>query len=163
MGDSLYEKVCYRTEQQEEHVPVRNVRTGEIGYSYLCTEAGATIQVRLENGELDSWEKEDCAPVTDEEAARIGASGKWTGWDKNDVSPSTPQQKEEPVTCTDEGHEMHMCELKRRGEFDRMKVLSANPMAKCRRCGALARNLENLCEPDQFPDVKDVGDAYEVK
>jgi len=67
MENREYEKVCYTTEQQEENVPLRNRKTGEIGYSYLCTFAGTTIQVRLENGELDSWDKADCMPITDEE------------------------------------------------------------------------------------------------
>ena len=68
MKESQYEKVCYTTEQREESVPLRNVKSGEIGYSFGCTHEGATIQVRLKNGELDSWVKEDCVEVTEETA-----------------------------------------------------------------------------------------------
>ncbi len=61
MRGSNYDKVCYWTEQREEHVPLRNLKSGEIGYSFGCTQEGATVQVRLENGEFDSWSKDDCA------------------------------------------------------------------------------------------------------
>ncbi|HLO26283.1 MAG TPA: hypothetical protein VK187_09210 [Geobacteraceae bacterium] len=63
MRGSNYDKVCYWTEQREEHLPLRNLKTGQIGYSFGCTQEGATVQVRLENGELDSWSKEDCVEV----------------------------------------------------------------------------------------------------
>lgn len=63
MKKTQYDKVCYKTEQREENVPLKNVKTGEIGYSFGCTNEGETVQVRLENGELDSWEKEDCTPL----------------------------------------------------------------------------------------------------
>jgi len=59
-----YDMVCYRTEQREESVRLTNLRTGEVGYSFGCTSAGETVQVRLANGELDSWGKEECAEVT---------------------------------------------------------------------------------------------------
>lgn len=55
-----YNKVCYRTEQREENVPLLNIKNGQLGYSFGCTEAGETIQVKLTNGELDSWERSDC-------------------------------------------------------------------------------------------------------
>jgi hypothetical protein len=63
MRESNYDKVCYWTEQREEHVPLRNLKTGDIGYSFGCTSEGATIQVKLENGELDSWQKEECTEI----------------------------------------------------------------------------------------------------
>ncbi|CAG0959920.1 hypothetical protein [Geobacter sp.] len=52
--------VCQRTERKEEQVKVRNLKTGEIGYTFGCTEEGGTIQVKLENGQLDSWVYADC-------------------------------------------------------------------------------------------------------
>ena len=58
-----FDKVCYWTEQREEQVPLKNLKTGEIGYSFGCTYDGETVQVRLENGELDSWPKEDCSEM----------------------------------------------------------------------------------------------------
>ncbi len=64
MRDLQYDKVCYWTEQREEQVPLRNLKTGEIGFSFGCTYDGNTVQVRLANGELDSWSKDDCTEVT---------------------------------------------------------------------------------------------------
>lgn len=65
MKNSQYNKVCYTTEQREENVPLKNLKTGEVGYSFGCTSEGNTIQVRLENGELDSWDKDECSEVLD--------------------------------------------------------------------------------------------------
>lgn len=55
-----YSRVCYRTEQRDEHVPLRNLKNGQIGFTFGCTEAGETIQVRLANGDLDSWSRSEC-------------------------------------------------------------------------------------------------------
>jgi hypothetical protein len=63
MRNLLYDKVCYWTEQREEHVPLRHLKSGEVGYSFGCTYEGNTVQVRLENGDLDSWDKEECMEV----------------------------------------------------------------------------------------------------
>ena len=61
MTTASYERVCYWTEQREEHVPLRNVKDGQVGYSFGCTLAGETVQVKLANGELDSWSRDECA------------------------------------------------------------------------------------------------------
>lgn len=61
MTATSYEKVCYRTEQRDEHVPLRNVKNGEVGYSFGCTLEGETVQVKLANGELDSWSRDECS------------------------------------------------------------------------------------------------------
>ena len=55
-----YDKVCYQTEQQEESVALRNLKTGQIGYTFGCTNAGETVQVKLANGELDTWRRDEC-------------------------------------------------------------------------------------------------------
>lgn len=65
MENKQYDKVCYATEQREESVPLRNLKSGSIGYSFGCTYSGTTVQVRLENGELDSWEKEECVEIVE--------------------------------------------------------------------------------------------------
>ena len=59
-----YDQVCYRTEQREEGVMLQNLKTGETGISFGCTYAGETVQVRLANGELDSWERLECSELT---------------------------------------------------------------------------------------------------
>ena len=61
MNTTSYDKVCYRTEQREENVPLRNVKNGQLGFSFGCTQAGETVQVKLTNGELDSWSRDECA------------------------------------------------------------------------------------------------------
>ncbi len=63
MSGSLYDKVCYWTEQREEPVRLRNVKIGASGYSFGCTYEGATVQVKLDNGELDSWSKDECEEI----------------------------------------------------------------------------------------------------
>ena len=63
MKESHHIKVCERTERKEERVKLRNVRTGEIGLTFGCTIEGQTIQVELDNGDLDSWEPTDCEEI----------------------------------------------------------------------------------------------------
>jgi len=60
MTNTSYDRVCYRTEQRDENVPLRNVKNGQLGYSFGCTQAGETVQVKLTNGELDSWSRDEC-------------------------------------------------------------------------------------------------------
>jgi hypothetical protein len=60
MTTTGYEQVCYRTEQRDEQVQLRNVKNGKIGFSFGCTLAGETVQVKLTNGELDSWGRNEC-------------------------------------------------------------------------------------------------------
>jgi hypothetical protein len=60
MNIGRYDKVCYRTEQRDENVLLRNMKKGRIGYTFGCTSAGETLQVRLPDGSLDSWQREEC-------------------------------------------------------------------------------------------------------
>lgn len=60
MTATSYEQVCYRTEQRDENVPLRNLRNHQLGYSFGCTQAGETVQVRLADGGLDSWGRDEC-------------------------------------------------------------------------------------------------------
>lgn len=66
MTASIYDRVCYRTEQREENVLLLNLKNGQLGYSFGCTEAGETIQVKLLNGELDSWGRDECVESSSE-------------------------------------------------------------------------------------------------
>ena len=61
---SEYDRVCYWTEQREEKVKLRNMKTGAEGYSFGCTQSGTTVQVRLNNGQLDSWGRDECVETT---------------------------------------------------------------------------------------------------
>jgi hypothetical protein len=60
MNAASYDRVCYTTERREENVPLCNIKNGQVGYSFGCTQAGETVQVRLTNGELDSWSRDEC-------------------------------------------------------------------------------------------------------
>ena len=60
MKEPGYSDVCSRTERKDERVRLRNLKTGQIGLTFGCTVEGTTIQVELDNGELDSWSPEDC-------------------------------------------------------------------------------------------------------
>jgi hypothetical protein len=64
MRENQYKSVCYRTEQRDEPVQLINLRTGIRGTTFGCTYAGETVQVRLENDELDSWERAECSETT---------------------------------------------------------------------------------------------------
>jgi hypothetical protein len=64
MKTAQYNKVCYWTEQRDEPVLLRNLKTGVTGLSFGCTYAGETVQVRLANGELDSWGRIECTETT---------------------------------------------------------------------------------------------------
>ena len=68
MNTTKYEQVCYRTEQRDDRVFLRNLKSGMVGYAFGCTSAGETVQVKLPNGTLDSWSREEC---------REAGSGSW--------------------------------------------------------------------------------------
>jgi len=63
MNTGKYEKVCYRTEQREESVLLRNLKNGRTGYTFGCTTAGETVQVKLSDGSLDSWQRDECTEI----------------------------------------------------------------------------------------------------
>jgi len=64
MNTGKYENVCYRTEQRDENVLMCNLRNGRTGYTFGCTSAGETLQIRLLDGSLDSWTREECTEVS---------------------------------------------------------------------------------------------------
>jgi hypothetical protein len=51
------------TEQRDDTVPLRNLKNGKLGYSFGCTYAGETVQVRLTDGTLDSWNRDECSEL----------------------------------------------------------------------------------------------------
>ena len=64
MKRSEYERVCYMTEQRGDQLSLRNLRNGKVGYPFGCTHEGETVQVRLADGGLDSWSREECTETT---------------------------------------------------------------------------------------------------
>lgn len=67
------------------------------------------------------------------------------------------------MACTSDKHHMHMCQIKARGDMTTYQQLSVNAMVECEDCGAKAANPEDVCNPVELPDIKDVGDAFEVR
>jgi hypothetical protein len=63
MKESQHIGVCERTDRKEERVRLKNLKTGEVGLTFGCTLEGGTIQVELENGQLDSWDPADCEEI----------------------------------------------------------------------------------------------------
>lgn len=64
MNAGKYSQVCYRTEQRDEAVLLRNLKSGKAGYSFGCTNEGETVQVRLMDGSLDSWTRNECSETS---------------------------------------------------------------------------------------------------
>lgn len=46
-----------------------------------------------------------------------------------------------------EGHELHLCELKRKGLSAEIAVRTDDPEYLCHNCNATANQLEDLCNP----------------
>jgi len=67
MNTGNYDSVCYRTEQREDSVLLRNLKSGQTGYTFGCTVAGETIQVRMSDGSLDSWQRDECTEISPEQ------------------------------------------------------------------------------------------------
>jgi len=65
MTAAAYDRICYRTEQRDERVLLRHLKSGEAGYTFGCTAAGETVQVMLLDGVLDSWDKGECMETSD--------------------------------------------------------------------------------------------------
>lgn len=63
MNKTEYEHVCDWTQRRAEHLPVCNLKKGEIGYTVDCADTDETVQVQLKNGKVDSWKRKDCAEV----------------------------------------------------------------------------------------------------
>lgn len=67
------------------------------------------------------------------------------------------------MACTGKHHEMHMCQIKARNDMTTYEQFAANAMVECEDCGAKAANPENVCNPLELPEIKDVGDGFEVR
>ena len=60
MRSSEYTMLCYRTEQREERVPLKNTGTGEVGFSFQCSYERGGITVQMADGTLETWGSEEC-------------------------------------------------------------------------------------------------------
>lgn len=67
------------------------------------------------------------------------------------------------MACTSKEHNMHMCQIKARGDMATYNQLAANAMVECEDCNAKAANPESVCNPIELPDIKNVGDGFEVR
>lgn len=63
MREREHISVCERTEHDGEEVTLKNLTTGDLAKTCGCTRDGGTIQVRLSDGSLDSWNPEECEEI----------------------------------------------------------------------------------------------------
>jgi hypothetical protein len=47
------------------------------------------------------------------------------------------------------GHDKHLCELSKAGDFDLIKELARGAQFVCTKCGRAAREERNLCAPSR--------------
>lgn len=67
------------------------------------------------------------------------------------------------MECAGKHHEKHMCQIKDQGDMATYERLAANAMVECENCGAKAASPEDVCSPIELPEIKDVGDGFEVR
>jgi len=59
----------------------------------------------------------------------------------------------EKKDCTNQGeHQMHICQLKKKGLQVEISVRTDNPGYLCHNCNASANQAEDLCNPSSLPD-----------
>jgi len=61
------------------------------------------------------------------------------------------------MSCDSKNHSMHMCALKAQGKDDCIRDLSDKPTVECKKCGAKANSVKNLCAAhllDNAPSVE---------
>lgn len=60
------------------------------------------------------------------------------------------------MSCDSKNHSMHMCALKAQEKFDCITMLSDNPTVQCKKCGAQANSVKNLCAAHLMQDAPSV-------
>ena len=60
----------------------------------------------------------------------------------------------EKFECKDPaGHWLHICELRKQGQKQKVTDLMADPGHTCHNCNAVAKHAKNLCNPSPFIKV----------
>ena len=60
------------------------------------------------------------------------------------------------MSCDSKNHSMHMCALKAQGKDDCIRDLSDNPTVECKKCGAKANSVKNLCAAHLLQEAPNV-------
>jgi hypothetical protein len=60
------------------------------------------------------------------------------------------------MSCDSKNYSMHMCVLKAQGKDDCIRDLSDKPTVKCKKCGAKANSVKNLCAAHLLNDAPSV-------
>ena len=60
------------------------------------------------------------------------------------------------MSCDSKNHSMHMCVLKAQGKDDCIRDLSDKPTVACKKCGAKANSVKNLCAAHLLNDAPSV-------
>ena len=60
------------------------------------------------------------------------------------------------MSCDSTNHSMHMCALKAQGKDDCIRDLSDNPTVECKKCGAKANSVKNLCAAHLLQEAPNV-------
>jgi uncharacterized Zn finger protein len=63
------------------------------------------------------------------------------------------------MECDTVLHKLHMCALKAAENQELVKSLAKNATVECEKCGALAKDPQNVCSPRQLPDIAWLGDG----
>ena len=55
--------------------------------------------------------------------------------------------------CTNRaGHQMHICQLKKKGLQEEISARTDNPSYLCHNCNVSSNQAEDLCNPSSLPD-----------
>jgi len=57
-------------------------------------------------------------------------------------------------------HSMHICELAKQKQFNRIKKVTGAPASICVNCGRVANENENLCNPVSIAEILKDGVYY---
>jgi len=60
------------------------------------------------------------------------------------------------MSCDSKNHSMHMCVFKAQGKDDCIAILSDKPTVECKKCGAKANSVKNLCAAHLLHDAPSV-------
>lgn len=67
------------------------------------------------------------------------------------------------MDCGDKRHTEHICALTAKGDLHTVHALALHPNYVCGNCGAKAHDQERLCDPNELPEIGDMGDGADVK
>jgi len=60
------------------------------------------------------------------------------------------------MSCDSKNHSMHMCALKAQGKDDCIGILSDHATVECKKCGAKANSVHNLCAAHLLQEAPNV-------